>query len=144
MWTTLQKTASVGCSPANWLSQTRRNLTIEFLNLNFASRKKLCKNLAIYEKINTVAFILCGKVLISCVLAHPCFTNTYHFLYDISVLRYRENSCGKILDGKFSNAKNMMLCVSKLRKLLVSLDIGQLNALVIFPIKRSIFSETSK
>ena len=51
---------------------------------------------------------------------------------------------GKILDGKFSNAKNMILCVSKLRKLLVSLDIGQLNARVIFPVERSIFSETSK
>ena len=27
--------ASGGCSPVNWLSQTKRNLAIEYLNLNF-------------------------------------------------------------------------------------------------------------
>ena len=38
------------CSPINWLCQTRRNLTIVFLNLNFAGRRKLCKNSAFHEK----------------------------------------------------------------------------------------------
>ena len=30
-----------GCDPVNWLSQTRRNLTIEYLNLNFVTTPKL-------------------------------------------------------------------------------------------------------
>ena len=55
---------SGGCSPVNWLSQTRRNLTIEFLGLNFVSRRNLCKNSVFYENMNTVAFILFGKVFI--------------------------------------------------------------------------------
>ena len=55
---------SGGCSPVNWVSPTRRNFTIEFLDLNFASRRKLFKNSVFYENINTVAFILFGKVFI--------------------------------------------------------------------------------
>ena len=55
---------SGGCSPVNWVSPTRRNFTIEFLDLNFASRRKLFKNSVLYENINTVAFILFGKVFI--------------------------------------------------------------------------------
>ena len=55
---------SGGCSPVNWLSQTRINLTINFLNLNFANRKKLCKNSAFHAKISTDAFILRGEVFI--------------------------------------------------------------------------------
>ena len=46
---------------ASWLSQTRRSLTIGFLDLNFASRRKLYKNSVYYENMNTVAFILFGK-----------------------------------------------------------------------------------
>ena len=50
-----------GCSSINWFSQTRRNLTIEFLDLNFTNRRKLCKN-SVFDKImNTVAFILFEK-----------------------------------------------------------------------------------
>ena len=45
-----------GCSPVNWLSQTRRNVTIEFLDLNFWSRRKLSKNSVFYENMNTAAF----------------------------------------------------------------------------------------
>ena len=55
---------SGGCSPVKWLSQTRRNLIIESLDLNFASRRKLCENSVFYENMNTVAFILFGKVFI--------------------------------------------------------------------------------
>ena len=54
--------------------------------------------------------------------------------------------CGKIFDGKFSSAEtctNVMPHPSKLRKLLVSLDISQHNALVIFSVKRSTISEIS-
>ena len=51
-------------SPVNWLNKIRRNLTIEFLNFNFASRRKLCQNSKFYEKINIFAFILCGKIFI--------------------------------------------------------------------------------
>ena len=32
---------SGGCSPVDWLSQTRRNLTIEYPNLNFVATPKL-------------------------------------------------------------------------------------------------------
>ena len=35
-----------------------------FCYLNFASRRKLCKNSVFYENMNTVAFILFGKVFI--------------------------------------------------------------------------------
>lgn len=38
----------------------------------------------------------------------------------------------------------MMSYVSKLRKFIVSLDIGQLDALVIFAVKKSTISEISK
>ena len=51
---------SGGCSPVDWLSQTRRNLTTEFLDLKFESSRKLYKNLVFYENINTVAFIRKG------------------------------------------------------------------------------------
>ena len=33
--------ASGGCNPVNWLSQTRGNLTIEYMNLNFVTTPKL-------------------------------------------------------------------------------------------------------
>ena len=56
--------ASGGCSPVNCLSQTRRNLAIEFLGLNFSSRRKLCKNSVFYEYMNIVPLILFGKVFI--------------------------------------------------------------------------------
>ena len=52
---------SCGSSPINWLSQTKRNLKIKFLDLNFASRRKLCKSSVFHENIKTVAFILFGK-----------------------------------------------------------------------------------
>ena len=56
--------ASGGCSPVNWLRQTRRNVAIEFLDLNFARRKKLCKNSVFDGNMNTVVFIFFGKVFI--------------------------------------------------------------------------------
>ena len=55
---------SGGCNPLNWLSQTRRNLTIGFMDFNFASRRKLCKNSVFYGNRNIAAFILFGKVFI--------------------------------------------------------------------------------
>ena len=55
---------SGGCNPVNWLGQTRRNLTIEFLDLNFASRRKLCKNSVFWENMNTIAYILLWKAFI--------------------------------------------------------------------------------
>ena len=36
----------------------------KFLSLDFTCRRKLCKISVFYEKINTAAFILCGKVFI--------------------------------------------------------------------------------
>ena len=55
---------SGGCNPVNCLSQTRRNLTIEFLDLNFTSRRKLCENSVFSENMNTAAFILFGIVFV--------------------------------------------------------------------------------
>ena len=46
------------------MSQNRGNLITEFIDLNFAKRRKLCKNSVFYENMNTVAFILFGKVFI--------------------------------------------------------------------------------
>ena len=40
-----------------------------FCYLNFASRRKLCNNSVFYENMNTVAFILFGKVFI---FSHFC------------------------------------------------------------------------
>ena len=51
------------------MRQTRRNLTIEYLDLNFASKRNLCKNSVFYENMNTAAFILFGKVFI---FSHFC------------------------------------------------------------------------
>ena len=44
---------SGGCNAVIWLSKIRRNLAIEFLDWNFASRRKLCKNSGFYGKIDT-------------------------------------------------------------------------------------------
>ena len=44
-------------------------MTIEFLDLKFASRRNLCKNSVFYESMNTGAFILFGKVFI---FSHFC------------------------------------------------------------------------
>ena len=46
------------------MSQTKRNLTIKFLDLNFASRRKLCKNSVFYENMKIFAFVLFWKVFI--------------------------------------------------------------------------------
>ena len=54
--------------------------------------------------------------------------------------------CGKILDGKFSSAEtctDVMPHASELRKLLVSLDISDNNALMIFSVKRTTILEVS-
>ena len=48
---------SGGCNPVNWLSQTRRNLAIEYLNLNLVTTPKLTLLHSFYAK----------KVFISCV-----------------------------------------------------------------------------
>ena len=45
-----------GCNPVNWLSQTRRNLTIEYLNLNFVTTLKLTPLHSFYAE---KAFIPC-------------------------------------------------------------------------------------
>ena len=59
---------------------------------------------------------------------------------------FRGNLCGKILDGKFSSEEmciDVMPHASELRKLLVSLNFSQHNALVIFDLKRITISEIS-
>ena len=64
-------------------------MIIEFPDLNFANRRKFCKNSVFYENMNIVAFILFGKVFI--------FSRFYSFpfrkciplpsLSDINILR---------------------------------------------------------
>ena len=71
------------------MSQTRENLTIELLDLNFESRRKLCKNLVFYENMNTVEFILFGKVFIfSRFCSFPfCKSMSLPSLSNIDILR---------------------------------------------------------
>ena len=69
-WSLPQDMASYsgGCNPINWLNQTRRNSTIEYLNLNFCN----------HTKINTVTFIFCGKGFYFLLLAHSGFAGAYY------------------------------------------------------------------
>ena len=71
--------ASDECSPVNWLSQTRRNLTIQFLNLDFASN----------QKMNSVASIFCVEVFIFlCFASFPfCKCIPLLSLFDINILQ---------------------------------------------------------
>ena len=81
-----------GCSPVDWLSQTRRNVSIEFLNLN----SKI-------SKIKTVAFILWRKGFsFYCVWVYSRFT---------SVAR-RNLSNTYILQNSFLELKSSTRCVS--------------------------------
>ena len=73
-------------SPVNWLNKIRRNLAIQFLNFNFASRRKLCQNSKFYEKINTVAFVLCEKIFILFVFCLAPVSHV-HTTSDIYILR---------------------------------------------------------
>ena len=81
--------SSGGCNQLNWLSQTRRNLTVEFMDLNFASRRELCKNSVFYGNRNIVAFILLGKVFIFSRFCSFPFRKCLPFpsLSDINILR---------------------------------------------------------
>ena len=121
---------SCGWSPVNWLSQTRRNLATEFLNLNFASRRKLCLNLTLYiKKDNTVVLILCEKIIIFLRLDSLTFRKCipHSSLYDIDALRdsfwdlkfsrkvFKEFSREKCWQKTFW-CKDMMPSVSGLRK----------------------------
>ena len=58
---------SGGCNPINWLNQTRINLTIEYLNLNFVTTPKLTALHSFFAE----------KVFISCVwLTHVSLVRT--------------------------------------------------------------------
>ena len=51
--------SSGGCDPVNWLSQTRRNLTIEYLNLNFVTTPKLTSLHSFYaEKVISCVWLI--------------------------------------------------------------------------------------
>ena len=77
------------------MSQNRRNLTIEFLDLSFASRRKLCRNSVFYKNMNTVAEDVGGG------LATGWFITVANFVPHF----FGGNSCRKVLDGKFSNVE---------------------------------------
>ena len=57
--------------PGLLVESNQENLTIEFRDLNFASGRKLCKKSVFYENMNTVAFILFGKVIFSRFCSFP-------------------------------------------------------------------------
>ena len=79
--------ASGGCNPVNWLSQTRGNLTIEYLNLNFVTTPKLTPLNSFYAE----------KVFISCVWLIPVSrVRTRPSLFDTDILQHI------LLDLKFS------------------------------------------
>ena len=51
--------SSGGCDPVNWLSQTRRNLAIEYLNLNFVTTPKLTPLHSFYaEKVISCVWLI--------------------------------------------------------------------------------------
>ena len=73
---------SGGCNPVNWLIKTRKNLIIEYLNLDFVTKVNLV--------INTIAFTFCGKGLYFFRLAHSRFASAYYGQRIMSKLsRYR-------------------------------------------------------
>ena len=51
--------------PKNIYFPIFQNLTNEFMDLNFANRRKLCKNSVFYKNMNIVAFVLFAKIFIS-------------------------------------------------------------------------------
>ena len=75
------------CNPVNWFCQTRRNLSIEYLNLNFVTTPKLTPFHSFYAE----------KVFISCVWLIPVsWVRTRSSLFDTDVLWHI------LLDLKFS------------------------------------------
>ena len=73
-----KKLSNSGCNPVNCLSQTRRNLTTEYLNLNFVTTPKLKPLHSSYA----------GKVFISCVWLIPVLqVSTRPSLSDSNILQ---------------------------------------------------------
>ena len=75
----LRVTYSGVCNLVNWLSQTRRNLTIEHLNLNFVTTPKLTPLQSFYAE----------KVFVSCVwLISVSQLRTRSSLFDTDILQH--------------------------------------------------------
>ena len=81
---------SGGCNTVNWLSQTRRNLTIEYLNLNFVTTPKLTPLHSFYvEKV----FVSCvWLVSVSQVHARPSLFDTNVLQHTVSDLKLSTRS----------------------------------------------------
>ena len=78
---------SGGCNPVNWLSQTRRNLTTEYLNLNFVTTPKLTPMHSFFAE----------EVFVSCVwLISVSRVRTRPSLFDTDILQHT------VSDLKFS------------------------------------------
>ena len=48
---------SGGCNPVNWLNQTRINLTIEYLNMNFVTTGKLTPLHSIFAEKVFISYV---------------------------------------------------------------------------------------
>ena len=75
------------CNPVNWLSQTRRNLSIEYLNLNSVTTRKLTPLHSFYAEKVFVSFV--WFISVSRVRTGPS-------LFDTDILQHT------VLDLKFS------------------------------------------
>ena len=74
-------TSSGRCNPVNWLSQTKRNLIIEYLNLNLATTPKLTPLHSFYAE----------KVFVSCAVHYrfvPFRVRTRPSLFDTDILQH--------------------------------------------------------
>ena len=80
---------SGGCNPINWSNQTRRNLTIEYLNLNFVTIPKLIPLHSFFaEKVFISCFWLIPVLLVRTMdsVPRPSFFDTdilQHILSDL-------------------------------------------------------------
>ena len=72
----------IRCTVAvEWLSQTWKNLRTEFLNLTFASTRKLCKNSLFPEKkLAPLLSFQAENFFFFCIQAHSPLLGAYHFL----------------------------------------------------------------
>ena len=90
-WSLPQDMASYsgGCNPINWLNQTKRNLTIEYINLNFVTRPKLIPLHSFFaEKVFISCFWLIPVLLVGSMdsVPRPSFFDTdilQHILSDL-------------------------------------------------------------
>ena len=85
--------SSGGCNPVNWLSQTTRNLIIEYLNLNFVTTPKLTPLHSIHFMRKRFLFLFFN------IFIYKIFANRFFKSY-IAIAKY-ELTCSIIKNSEF-------------------------------------------